>query len=129
MRASEASLAEAAGAPLQGVFMTSGGPQSTPDGIAMVARFCEQRRLPAVADVASLIFRTAGVATYSPDFSELGVRGASFVDRIFRGAKPGELPIEHPTKFDLILNLKTAQALRVTLPKAVVLRADHVISR
>jgi putative tryptophan/tyrosine transport system substrate-binding protein len=123
----DAALTAAASAPLQALLMTSGGPQSTPEGIAKVANFCEKRRVPAVADVASVIFRTAGVAAYSPDFSELGMRGASFVDRIFRGAKPGELPIEHPTRFQLHINPRRAKLIGLTFPPSILARADRVI--
>src|SRR5206468_9554624 len=95
------SLVDAAKLRLEAVFVTAGGPQSVPEGIAKVARFCEKRRLPVVTDVASLIFGAAGVVANSPDWKELATRGASFVDRIMRGAKPGDLPIEHPTRYEL----------------------------
>jgi putative ABC transport system substrate-binding protein len=120
-------LAEAAGLPLQAMFVTSGGPQSLPQGIAKIADFCEKRRLPAIADIASLIFRAAGIVAYSPDFNELGMRGASFVDRILRGAKPGDLPIEHPKRFELVVNASRAKAIGTTIPASILARADRVI--
>ena len=122
-----ASLAEATKSPIQALFMTAGGPQSDPQGIARVAEFCERRRLPAVADVASIIFLTAGIVAHSPDFSELGVRGASFVDRILRGAKPGDLPIEQPTRFQVIVNAKRAKLIGMAIPRSILARADRVI--
>ena len=64
---------------------------------------------------------------YSPDFSELGRRAASSVDKILKGAKPGDLPVEQPTKFQLVLNLKTAKAIGLNFPPSLLARADEVI--
>jgi putative ABC transport system substrate-binding protein len=65
--------------------------------------------------------------SYSVDALDLFLRAASYVDRILRGAKPGELPIQFPTKFELVVNLKTAKAIGVTIPEAFLSRADEVI--
>jgi putative ABC transport system substrate-binding protein len=64
---------------------------------------------------------------YGPNRNEMWRRAAIFVDKILRGAKPGELPVEQATRFDLVLNLKTAKALGLTIPPSLLARADQVI--
>jgi len=68
-----------------------------------------------------------GLMSYGPDFRNLSRRAAVFVDKILKGAKPGDLPIEQPTKFDLVVNLKAAKALGLTIPESLMLRAGQVI--
>jgi putative tryptophan/tyrosine transport system substrate-binding protein len=65
--------------------------------------------------------------SYGANFLDLWRRAADFVDKILRGVKPGDIPVEQPTKFDLILNLTTAKALGLTIPESFLLRADEVI--
>lgn len=68
-----------------------------------------------------------GVVSYSADFAELGARAASYVDRILRGAKPGELPIERPGRFELVVNKRFARELGFAIPPSILLRADRVV--
>ena len=74
------------------------------------------------------VYARGGVLlAYGPDLHEMARRAATFVDKILRGATPGEIPIEQPTKFELVINMKTAKALSVAIPQSMLLRADEVI--
>ena len=71
--------------------------------------------------------RDGGLLSYGPDLVDNFRRAATYVDRILRGAKPGDLPVQFPTKFEMVLNLKTAKALSLAVPPSILLRADEVI--
>jgi putative ABC transport system substrate-binding protein len=90
--------------------------------IDLVAR----NRLPA-AYAAREFVQAGGLIAYGVNYPDLYFRLASFVDKIFKGAKPGELPVEQPAKFELVINLKTAKALGLTIPQSLLLRADEVL--
>ena len=65
--------------------------------------------------------------SYGPDLVDINRRTAAYVDRILRGAKPGDLPVQFPTKYEMVVNLKTAKALGLTVPQSILLRADEII--
>lgn len=91
-----------------------------------IADLAVRHRLPTVS--ATRPFAEAGVmATYGPDFADAYRRAAAYVDRILKGAKPADLPVEQPTKFELIINAKTARTLGFSIPPSLVARADLII--
>ena len=86
----------------------------------------ERRRIPAIYEWSSMA-EDGGLMAYGPTFAELDGRAASFVDRILKGANPGNLAIEQPTKFELVINLKTAKAIGLTISQSLLLFAHEVI--
>jgi putative ABC transport system substrate-binding protein len=91
-----------------------------------VIEFAAKTRLPTVYGLRELV-PEGGLMALSPSLAETASRGAFYVDRIFKGAKPADLPVEQPTKFELVINLKTAKALVLTIPSSLLQRADQVI--
>jgi len=93
---------------------------------ARVHTLATAARLPTIYNAREFV-EAGGLLSYGPNFLELWRRSADFVDKILRGAKPGDIPVEQPSKFDLVINLTTAKALGLTIPDSFLLRADEVI--
>ena len=92
----------------------------------LIADFALKSRLPSIYEE-RIFVEASGLLSYAPNFTDLFRRAATYVDKILKGAKPADLPVEQPTKFELVINLKTAKALGLTIPQTVLLRADEVI--
>jgi putative ABC transport system substrate-binding protein len=90
------------------------------------AAFAMKSGLPAIYNKSEFV-KAGGLMSYGPRFDEFFRHAATYVDRILKGASPADLPVEQPTKFELAINLKTAKALRLTIPRALLLRAEEVV--
>ena len=103
------------------------------DGLAQANRpsitaLAMKHRLPTMYPSREFV-DAGGLISYGVSYPHLYYRASGFVDKIFRGAKPGDLPVEQPTKFELVINLKTAKALRLAIPESVLVRADWVVEK
>ena len=97
-------------------------------GRVRLVELATQTRMPVVYDVREYV-EVGGLAAYGPSPPDLFHRAAGYVDRILKGRKPADLAVEQPSKFELVINMKTAKALGLTIPAAVLLRANHIIEQ
>jgi putative ABC transport system substrate-binding protein len=95
-------------------------------GRETIVRLAAEYRLPAIYEHRAFV-EAGGLISYGPSIDQLSYRAAAYVDKILKGVKPADLPIEQPTRFELIVNLKTAKALGITIPPSFLSRADEVI--
>jgi ABC-type uncharacterized transport system substrate-binding protein len=108
-----------------GALLVPASPRFSRDG-RRIADLAAKHRIPAMYEWGYLA-RAGGLLAYGPTSGELDRRSAAFVDKILKGAKPADLPVEQPTKFELVINAKTAKALGLTIPPSVLARADEII--
>ena len=94
--------------------------------LKQVTALAAKYRLPAMYYLREFV-DAGGLMAYGPDLAVMTRRAAEYVDKILNGARPGDLPIEQPTKFELVVNLKTAKTLGITIPESILVRADEVI--
>jgi putative ABC transport system substrate-binding protein len=120
----ERAFAAIAASDAQGIIVT-GDPFFTASRTKLI-EFATNKRLPAMY-FARLFADTGGLITYGADLEDSHRRAATYVDRILKGAKPADLPVEQPTRFELVINLRTAKALGLTIPQTLLLRADRII--
>jgi len=106
--------------------LTSDGDPLTDGQSGRIVDFAMRRRLPGMYPRRHFV-EAGGLMSYGPNIYDTWKRAAVHVDKIFKGAKPGDLPVEQPTKFELVINLKTAKALGLAIPQSLLLRADQVI--
>jgi len=96
------------------------------DNRTRITDLAARNRLPAVYGLSEYA-EAGGLSAYGPNRLDMFRHAATYVDKILKGVKPGDLPVERPNRFELIINLKTAKALRLTIPRALLQRADQVI--
>jgi len=116
-------FAELASARVNALFVSE---TMTPTAQRQLVDFAAKTRLPTMFMNRDYV-AAGGLVSYAPNFPEMYRHAAAYVDKILKGARPGDLPVEQPTKFELVINMKTAKSLGLTIPQSVLARADEVI--
>ena len=106
-------------------LLVSGEPEHTPNR-RLIVELAEKYRLPTIYPFRGFV-EAGGLMAYAVDLADIFTRAAGYVDQILKGASPGDIPIYQVSKFELVVNVKAANAIGLTLPPALVLRADEVI--
>jgi ABC-type uncharacterized transport system substrate-binding protein len=109
----------------QALILISGTPAATSKRAA-IPSLAQRNRLPAIYAIREYV-DAGGLMSYGPSVTDMFRRAAAYVDKILKGARPAEVPVERPTKFELVINLRVAKALGLTIPQSLLSRADHVI--
>src|SRR5262249_38872923 len=107
-----------------GLVLLAAAPIS--NNLKPVAELAVKNRLPSIYDRSDFV-EAGGLMSYGPNVPGMSHRAATYVDKVLKGANPGDIPVERPTKFELVINLKTAKQLGLTIPQSVLYRADKVI--
>ena len=94
--------------------------------VGRIIQFATGARLPTIFQIKENVI-DGGLMSYGPSLPELFRRAAIYIDKILKGTRPSDLPVEQPTKFELVINLKTAKALGLTIPQSILIRADELI--
>jgi putative ABC transport system substrate-binding protein len=94
---------------------------------ALIMDFAAKHRIPGVYAYLELVVEAGGLMSYGPSYADMHRRAATYVHKILKGAKPADLPVEQPTVFEMVINLKTAKALGIKIPQSLLLRADRII--
>ena len=109
-----------------GAVLVHASTQTARDNPRLLAELALKHRLPTMFGVRDNVV-AGGLMSYGPDFTDMTRRAAVYIDKILKGAKPAELPVEQASRYQLVINLKTARALGLTIPPSILARADEVI--
>jgi len=109
---------------VNGLVLIAAAPIS--NNLKLVAELAVKNQLPSIYDRSDFV-EAGGLMSYGPNVPSMFHRAATYVDKVLKGANPGDLPVERPTKFEFMINLKTAKQIGVTIPQSVLFRADKVI--